>query len=300
MLDQAQILKNYIQGHKKDEVPEEQKDEEKAEVKTKSARILSVTSGKGGVGKSNFTVNFALELAKKGHRVLIVDADFGLSNIDVILGIVPQYDLSYVVRKEKTLAEVITEGPEGIKFISGGSGVADLLSLGSEDIENVLGALEELDNLADTVIFDTGAGINDNNIQLISASDEVVLVTTPEPPAIVDAYALAKTLFNTNNQAKIRLVINKAESKDEAERIANNFLNVSRNYLNANIEELGYITEDSAVVKAVKSQKPFTMSFPDSKAAQNVVNIAERFLELPESPSNNGGFKSFIRKMLKR
>jgi len=164
----------------------------------------------------------------------------------------------------------------------------------------VLDELAELESEVDTVIFDTGAGINDNNIQLISASDEVVLVTTPEPPAIVDAYALAKTLFNTNSQAKIRLVINKAESKEEADRITNNFLNVSKNYLNANIEELGYITEDTAVVKAVKSQKPFTISYPDSVAAKNVINIAEKFLQLPQTENKQGGFRAFINKMLKR
>lgn len=292
MLDQAQILKNYIQGKKK---AEDNNDTAKS-----SAKIISVTSGKGGVGKSNFTVNFAVELAKRGNRVLIIDADFGLSNIDVILGIVPKYDLSYVLRKERSLAEIITDGPEGIKFISGGSGVNDLLSLGNSEIEYVLEELATLDDMVDTVIFDTGAGINDNNIQLIGASDEVVLVTTTEPPAIVDAYAVAKMLFSTGSGAKIRLVINKAESKEEAGRITANFMNVAQNYLNADIEELGYIIDDASVVKAVKTQKPFTISFPNSRAAVNVANIAERFLELPQTAGGQKGIKGFLNRILKK
>lgn len=294
MLDQAQILKNYIQNKKVNAQPESEVPDTKS-----AAKIISVTSGKGGVGKSNFTVNFALELAKHGSRVLIIDADFGLSNIDVILGIVPRYDLSYVVRKECDLQRVITQTPDGIQFISGGSGVSDLLSLGADEIEYVLGELAALDDIADIVIFDTGAGINDNNIRLISASDEVILVTTPEPPAIVDAYAVAKTLFNSQTQARVRLVINKAESKEEAERIMGNFLNVSGNYLGAKIEKLGFITEDASVVKAVKAQRPFVQSFPESAAAKNVAEIAESFLELAHEQKNRG-FRGFIKKMLKR
>ncbi len=293
MLDQAQILKNYIQNKKVNAQPEPQASAKSA------AKIISVTSGKGGVGKSNFTVNFALELAKRGSRVLIIDADFGLSNIDVILGIVPKYDLSYVVRRERSLEEVITETPDGVKFISGGSGVSDLLSLGGSEIEYVLEELAALDDIADVVIFDTGAGINENNIRLIGASDEVILVTTPEPPAIVDAYAVAKTLFGSQTQSKVRLVINKAESEEEAQRIINNFLNVSKNYLGAKIEKLGFITEDSSVVKAVKTQKPFVLSFPSSAAARNVAAIAESFLELPHE-EHHKGFRGFIKKMLKK
>lgn len=292
MLDQAQILKNYIQGKKKIA-------DNDNTIKS-SAKIISVTSGKGGVGKSNFTVNFAVELAKRGNRVLIIDADFGLSNIDVILGIVPKYDLSYVLRKERRLTDIITDGPEGIKFISGGSGVNDLLSLGNSEIEYVLEELAALDDMVDTIIFDTGAGINDNNIQLIGASDEVVLVTTTEPPAIVDAYAVAKMLFSTGSSAKIRLVINKAESKEEAKRITANFMNVAKCYLNAQIEELGYIIDDAMVVKAVKAQKPFTISFPNSRAALNVANIAERFLKLPQTAEGQKGIKGFISRILKK
>lgn len=293
MLDQAQMLKDYI-NRKKREIDFDQPQPQHK----RDTRILAVTSGKGGVGKSNFTVNFAIELAKRGKKVLIIDADFGLSNIDVILGITPKYDLSYVIRQEKSLGEVICTGPFGVRFISGGSGVYDLLSLGSEEIEYVLGELEKLDNSVDIVIFDTGAGINENNVQLLCASNEVILVTTPEPPAIVDAYALAKILKRNAASTKIRLVINRAESKEEAQNIADNFMNVARNYLKADIEQLGYIAEDPGVVKAVKTQKPFVLSFPNGKAAESVAGIADTFTKIV--PKNSGGFRRFLQRMIKR
>ncbi|MCX7714804.1 MAG: MinD/ParA family protein [Clostridia bacterium] len=292
MLDQAQMLRNYINGRRREDKQDESGQK-------KGAKIISVTSGKGGVGKTNFTVNFAIELAKRGNKVLIIDADFGLSNIDVIMGIIPKYDLSYVLRREKHLAEIMNEGPFGVKFISGGSGVYDLLSLDREDIEYFLNELLYLDNIVDTIIFDTGAGINENNIQLIRSSNEVILVTTTEPTAIVDAYALAKTVFRNDTGAKIRLVINKADSAGEARRITDNFSSVTNSYLNAGIEELGYILEDANVSRAVKMQKPFVMSFPNTTASKNMANITTRFLNL-STENDRFGLKSFFQKMLKR
>ena len=199
MLDQEQLLRNYLSG-KKTEVYTPEKEE-------KGARIITVTSGKGGVGKSNFTVNFSIELAKRGKKVLIIDADFGLSNIDVILGITPEFNLSDVLKKDKRMYEVITEGPYGVKFISGGSGVLDLLSLDDDGLELFLNGMNDLEKDVDFIIFDTGAGINDNFLKLMQASDEVVLVTTPEPPAIVDAYALFKTLILLDKSARIRMLL---------------------------------------------------------------------------------------------
>lgn len=291
MVDQAQLLRDYIKKRQKNR-------ENAPEAKRHSTKILSVTSGKGGVGKSNFTVNFALKLAEAGKKILIIDADFGLSNVDVLLGITPKYDLSHVLRKERALSEVICQGPNGIGFISGGSGVYDLLVMGNNDIDYVLEELENIEDEMDYIIFDTGAGINENNIRLIGSSNEVLLITTPEPPAVVDAYAVAKMLHRENSGAKLRLVINRAESKDEATKISDNFINVSRNYLKLDIEALGYVADDSAVVKAVKSQKPFVISYPSSKAAKNMVNISRRYMELPETEGS--GLRSFINRMLGR
>ena len=292
MLDQAQMLKEYLNKQKDTNAPKTSGD-------VKMPRTVCVTSGKGGVGKSNFTVNFALELAKKGKHILIIDADFGLSNVDVILGISPKYDLSYVTRREKRMSEVINEGPNGIKFISGGSGVYDLINLGGNDIDYFLSELSYLEDFIDVIIFDTGAGINDNNVQIITASDEVVLVTTTEPPAIVDAYALLKTVVETKRHPKFRLVINKAENVKEANRIINNFINVTNNYLKADIDPLGYILEDSNVVRSVKSQKPFTLLYPDTTASRNMSDITSKYLTGQVS-EQNGGIRSFFKRFIRK
>ncbi len=291
MLSQEEVLKKFINGKSQGE-GSTYKNKERA-------RIISVTSGKGGVGKTNFTVNFAIELARRGKKVLIIDADFGLSNIDVVLGITPRYDLSQVINGKRRIEEVITDGPYGVKFISGGSGVYDLISVNRDDIEMFLSELLRLEKIVDVIIFDTGAGVNRNNIQLIQASDEVILVTTAEPPAIVDAYALTKTVIKVDKATKIRLVINRAENFSESEEIFNKFKNVAHNYLGIDIKKLGYITDDFSVSKAVKAQKPFTIQFPNCTASRNISEIAKRFLNIGESEPKTevSGIRRFIKKM---
>lgn len=291
MLDQAQLLRKYISDKK-----EEPTMPEKTQ---KNAKIITVTSGKGGVGKSNFTVNFSIELAKRGKSVLIIDADFGLSNIDVILGITPKYNLSDVLKRSKRMYEVISEGPCGVKFISGGSGVLDLLSLDDEGLDFFLNEMNELEKMVDIIIFDTGAGINDNFLKLMQASDEVILVTTPEPPAIVDAYALFKTLILLDKSARIRLVMNKVDSRSESSKVIDNFRNVTKNYLNCDFDELGFIINDPYVIKAVKKQQPFTVCYPNSSASKNISDIATRFLNISEK-KNKLSFKAFFQNIVKR
>lgn len=292
MLDQAQMLKKYLD--------EKRGTPEKNTTSKNVPKTICVTSGKGGVGKSNFTVNFALELAKKGKRVLIIDADFGLSNVDVILGISPKFDLSHVVHKQKHIYEIINEAPGGIKFISGGSGVYDLLNLDKHDIDFFFEELSYIEDFIDIIIFDTGAGINGNNVQIITASDEVVLVTTTEPPAIVDAYALLKTVLEAKCKSKFKLVINKAENVKEAKRIIDNFVTVTKNYLKRDIEPLGYILDDSNVVKSVKSQKPFTTAFPDTAASKNVTSIASKYLTGYSVDEESDGIRSFFKRFMRK
>jgi len=291
MLDQAQLLRNYLDGKKEQaEIPKEAE---------KKARIITVTSGKGGVGKSNFSVNFAIELSKNGKNVLIIDADFGLSNIDVIFGITPRYDLSDVLKRSKRMVDVITEGPYGVKFISGGSGELDLLSLDDEGLDFFLDEMNDLEKNVDFIIFDTGAGINDNFLKLMQASDEVVLVMTPEPPAIVDAYALFKTLISVDKSARIRLAMNKVESSSESNKIIENFRHVTMNYLKCDFDELGFIVNDSSVVKAVKKQQPFTICYPNCTASKNISDMATKFLSISEK-KNKLSFKLFFKNIIKR
>ena len=156
------------------------------------ARVITVTSGKGGVGKSNISLNLAIQLSKLGKKVVIFDADFGLANIEVMLGIRPGYNLSDVIFKGKNVNEIITSGPGNIGFVSGGSGVNELINLNSDQIHLLVNVLYELDNIADIIIIDTGAGISENVMEMILSSSEILLVTTPEPASITDAYALLK------------------------------------------------------------------------------------------------------------
>lgn len=293
MKDQGQLLRDYIENY----VRREQAEQEN-EPTQNTTKVISVTSGKGGVGKTNFTVNFAIELSKRGKKVLIIDADFGLSNIDVVLGILPKYDLSHVLTRQKSISEVITEGCNGVKFIAGGSGISDLFNLDTEDIQYFIEEIMTLENMVDIIIFDTGAGVNNNNMQMISTSDEVMVIVTTEPTSVIDAYALCKIINKQNSSQSIRLVVNRADSPKEAGRIVENFKRVSNIYLKTDIKEIGYILDDPNVSKSVKMQSPVTVSFPNSVASKNIAKIADAFLA-DSTTNNKSGLKSFFQKMLK-
>lgn len=265
----------------------------------KGARVVTVTSGKGGVGKTNFAVNFAISLAKKGLRVLIVDADFGLANVDVVMGITPERDLSWVTSGQGEIREIITEGLGGVRIVSGGSGVFDLLNLSELQIDNVVEKLLKIEDVADVIIFDTGAGISNNILKLIESSHEVIIITTPEPTAIMDAYALVKSIVSRNQGTRLRLVVNRAESISDAEDALSKFSVIVQQYLKVNMEVLGYVLNDPIVGKAVRLQRPFVLQAPRSTAARNVDNIAWRFLDI--APNEQGlTFKSFLNRFLQR
>ncbi len=262
------------------------------------ARVIAVTSGKGGVGKSSFTVNLALSLCKKGLRVLIMDADFGLANVDVLLGLTPPYDLSHIISREKEVRDVIAEGPHGLRFLSGGSGVQELIHLSQDKLDALMGNLLQLEDSADIILIDTGAGITQNIMRLIDSSQEVVVITTPEPTAIMDAYALVKSLAEENKDVRLRLVVNKADSVREAENTLSKFAGVVRLYLKVDLEELGYILADPAVGQAVRLQQPFLLSYPRSTAARNIEHIAWKLMSA--APEKNSGLREFFQRLTKR
>jgi flagellar biosynthesis protein FlhG len=244
-------------------------------------------------------VNFAIALSKKGLRVLIIDADFGLSNVDVVMGVTPKYNLTWVINNNGDIKDVITDGPNGVRFISGGSGVYDLLNLTPAQISTLIDKLFKIEDLADVIIFDTGAGISNNILRLIESSHEVIVVTTPEPTSIMDAYALLKSIGAGNKQARIRLVMNKAESMDDAEKSLTTFSGVVLQYLKLKLETLGYVLNDPIVGKSVRLQVPFVISSPRSAPARNIDGIAWRFLDV--MPTETGlTFKTFMNKFLGR
>ena len=247
-------------------------------------KLITVTSGKGGVGKTSLTVNLALALQQMGHSVLVVDADFGLANIDVMLGLQSTYNLSHLLRGQRTLREITQRGASGVRFISGGSGVFDLLNMNGSQLDSLLDGLMGLEDEIDIIFFDTGAGINENILRLIMASSETVVVTTPEPTAILDAYALVKTVSRREGAPPIRLVMNKAESKKEADNATIGFQGVIRKYLQQDVESLGYVLFDVEVGRSIKRQSPILLSHPGSLTARCIQEIARRLAILETEP----------------
>ena len=244
------------------------------------ARVITVTSGKGGVGKSSISVNLAIELARMGKRVLIMDVDFGLANIEVMLGIRPEYNLADMMFRGKSLADIVIKGPEGIGFISGGSGIHELTSLTREQIVNLTMRLVELDEMADIVIIDTGAGIADPVLEFVSASTEVLLVATPEPTSITDAYALLKTLYRKSEfsaeNTRIKVIANRVTAQNEGRELFEKINLVVKKFLKFGMEYLGDIPQDEQVSKAIIRQKPVVLSAPDSGAGKALRKLATK------------------------
>ena len=292
MADQAAKLRSLVENLKqnRDTMPS-----------ASGPRIISITSGKGGVGKSNFTANLALALRKQGYRVLILDADFGFSNIDVILGVSCAYNLSHVLNHEKHLVDIINKGPEGVQIISGGSGMYDLFDVSPEQVDLIIKEMSGLDSLVDFILIDTGAGVSNSVIKMLASCHEVILVTTPEPTSIVDGYALLKTLasIDINEMIKIWLVVNKAESVKEADRIINTFKEVTERFLNIKINELGYILNDPNVTRSVKNQVPFILGNPRTNASKSILSITDKLLNQQLNNSNHRGFSSFLKRFAK-
>ena len=301
-MDQAEKLRQVI-----DVLKLRNKNNMAAMPAKRSARVITVTSGKGGVGKTNVSINLAIALSELGYRTVIIDADFGLANIDVLLGIVPKYTLLDVVKNRKDITEILTDGPSNIKFISGGSGVEDLLKLDREQIARFIENIALLDRITDFIIVDTGAGLSDNVMSFIMAADELLLVTTPEPTSITDAYALIKMvsnkdrmMSNTLKAKKIRLVVNRAENSEEAKDVLNNLVMVAERFLGLRLEPAGYILSDSTVKRSVKQQQPFILAYPKSQAARSIREITSKLANCPdvEEAQQSLGIRGFFNRLV--
>lgn len=267
-MDQASNLRNII---KKNQV----------NIKENNARVITVTSGKGGVGKSNVSVNLAINLKRKGKRVVIFDADFGLANIEVIFGIVPKYNMFDIIYNNKDISEILTAGPLGIEFISGGSGVQELLKLDKSQLTYMIERLYDLDCFADIIIIDTGAGISESVLDFISASNEVILVTTPEPTAITDAYAVLKAIKRRNDDIsnkEINLLVNRVDSANEGMEIYEKLNKVTDRFLDINLNNIGFLPNDKHLSKAVIEQKPVSILYPKASISKAFEDIAENVL----------------------
>jgi len=267
-------------------------------VRTEQPRIIAVSSGKGGVGKTNFVANLALFYASINKKVLVMDADVGLSNIDVLLGVTPRFNLKHVLAGEKRLKETGVTGPHGIKIIPAGSGVRELTNLNEEQRLQLVTALEDFDLDFDVFLIDTGAGIADNVLFFCSAAQEVVVIATPEPTSIADAYALIKVLRNDFKVRHFRLIVNTARSEKEAFDTYSKLSLVADKFLNLPIDYLGYLPLDPAVKDSIIAQKSHIVLYPNSLFAKKLGQIAKRLIENP-SGDPGGTLQFFLRRALR-
>jgi flagellar biosynthesis protein FlhG len=264
-----------------------------------SLRVIAVTSGKGGVGKTNFTVNLGMSLIDFGYRVIILDGDLGLANVDIACGITPRYTLEHMLNGEKTLEEILVRGPKGIGILPGGSGVQDLANIERNRLEEVLKNLGRLEALADILIIDTGAGLGQTVMNFLKASDDIILITTPEPTALTDAYGLLKALRIDDQKVLVNVVVNRVQLEADARATFERLENAVQKFLNGSLNLLGWIYEDPLVGKAIMKQEPLGISYPASTANQCIQWIAGSVSGLYLSPPRqSGGIRGFISNLL--
>lgn len=238
-------------------------------------RVIAVTSGKGGVGKTNVVANLAFSLSEMGRKVVVLDADFGLANIDVLLGLAPRFHLGHVLFGNKTLEEIMVQGPRGIRIIPASSGLQKLAELTDAQRHFLVRSFSLLDVDSDFFLIDTAAGISGNVIHLLLAAQEVIVVSAPEPTAIVDAYAVVKILLSEDRAKNIRILINSAKSEGEAQEVFRQINSVVTRFLDRELAYLGHIERDSHVAQAVRSQTLVTHSFPKAPASRCFRTLAQ-------------------------
>ncbi len=268
-MDQAEQLRNVVKKSKNFHA-------------APKARVITITSGKGGVGKSNVAVNLAVQMRKLGTRVIIFDADMGLANVEVMFGSSPKYNLSDMIYRGKKMKDIITDGPMEIGFISGGSGIIGMNNLSKQQLSRLVNNLIELDELADVILIDTGAGISNNVMEFVSASPEVLLVMTPEPSSLTDSYSLIKALHGNPkfvpNGTKIEVVVNRTVSSEDGKLVYDKFSSVVSKFLQGEVHYFGTIPQDVLLEKSVREQKIVSISAPNSKSARAFESLVKSLM----------------------
>ena len=287
-MDQAGTLRNM----------QSQLDERAAELQMPMTRVLSITSGKGGVGKTAVVSNVAVALAKQGKKVLIIDADLGLANIDVVLGISPEYNLNHFFNSERTLEEVMVEGPYGLKILPAGSGVQQYTRLDGQLKMRLIDSLDALEEHFDVVLIDTEAGISDNVTYFNVAAQDILVVTTPEPTAITDAYALMKLLSTQYHQKRFLLAVNAVRNADEGLDVFEKLTMVSGRYLDIFLDYLGCIPFDRKMHESVRQQQVMIDLYPDHKVTKAFNTLSENLIDAPVDNQAQGTLQFFWKQFL--
>jgi len=274
LVDQAEGLREFVRARQR------------------PARVVAVTSGKGGVGKTNVSVNLAIALAQARKSVVLVDLDLGLANADILLDMTPRYNLSHVISGHKSIEETLAPAVGGIRVVPGASGVERLANLSDTERASLLVGLDALHRQADFILFDTGAGISKNTTAFLSAADDIVVVTVPEPTAVVDAYAVIKMISKEADHGDMLLLMNQTSSPQEAERFANGIVVTANKLLNAYVEKLGYVLSDPRVPAAVRQRRPVLLAYPTSPASECIRSIARRIVSArgEEASSDRPGY----------
>lgn len=262
-------------------------------------RVLAVTSGKGGVGKTNVVANLAFSLTTLGKKVLVVDADLGLANLDILLGLTPKYTIEHLFLGSKSLREIMINGPGGMTILPGSSGVQQLTELSAEQKLAFLTEIDSLEGPVDVMLIDTAAGISSNVIYFVLAAQEIIVVTCPEPPAITDAYALMKILVREHGHRSFQLLVNSATTAQEGEEVFQRLNRATQQFLDISLHSLGWIPHDAYVPKAVKQQKTVVEAYPNAQASRAFLKLATAVCELPIALLPSGQIQFFWQRLFR-
>ncbi|KHF39760.1 MinD/ParA family protein [Halalkalibacter okhensis] len=261
----------------------------------KEAKVIAVVSGKGGVGKSNVCLNFAISLSELNKKVAIIDLDIGMGNLDILMGLSPRYHLLDMLENQLSIWDIIEESKVGISYIAGGSGLSKFVQLNDKKRQRFFSQLEQMGHAFDYIFLDMGAGATEESIEFVLAAHEVFIVTTPEPPAITDAYSMLKYIYLQEKEKPLFLIVNRADSEKEGNRTLNNFKHVALQFLDKEIGILGFIPDDATVSKAVKAQTPFVIWSKQAKASMAVSRLASSYLGVDKQSSTK--FSQFLFKV---
>ncbi len=269
-------------------------------IKVSQSRVISITSGKGGVGKTNAVANLAYALAQLGKKVLIVDADLGLANIDILFGLTPKYTLQHVIMGQKRLTEVIVSGPGGVKVLPASSGVEELTNLTTEQRKRLLAEFSYLDEAYDFILIDTAAGISSNVIYFNLAASEIINIVEPDPTSFTDAYALMKVLSVKYGVKEFKIILNNVNSEAEAKELFEKLKLVSSKFLQIQLYYLGYILHDEKLKEAVRMQKAVVEAFPYAKASRCFYQIVKNLCNVSKEQIDKQGFNKFLHRLIGR